>query len=81
MEVAALGDQAIGAGLRYPFEGRDIVRRQHDAIGHMRVAIGVVTTTALVAVIQLAGDIGVQVEPGILVFQLDQTAFAAMVAQ
>src|SRR3546814_7717369 len=77
----ALGAQAIGAGLRQPFEVVDLRFGQRQAIGNMAAAMLVVAAARGRKIEQAARDIRRIDAARVLILQLEQAAFAAAVAQ
>lgn len=80
-EPAALGEAAIGAGVRQPAVILGALRRDLEAIGHARLAVLVILAAAGVSVEQPAGDVGVIDPRRVLVLQLHQTATPAAIAE
>ena len=80
-QVLALMHEAIGAAWRQPAERSDKVRRQLEAIGHARRAVGIIVAGTAVAIEKPAGDIGRQDPTIILILKLDEAATAAAIAQ
>lgn len=80
-EPAALGETAIGAGMRQPAVILGALRRDLEAIGHARLAVLVVLAAAARPVEQPAGDVGVVNPPRVFILELHQTTAAAAVAE
>ena len=81
VEIPALRDQPVGAGLRQPAYGAHIGRGEPDAVGHAGEPVGVVRTPAGGVVEQAAAHRGPVDFAGILVLKLGKAAFAAAVAE
>ena len=81
VEVAALGNQAVGAGAWQPVDGAHVLWRQPDAIGHARQPVGIVRAATGRAVEQATADARPVDLAGILVLELRQAALAAAVAK
>src|SRR5438552_9264949 len=56
IEIVALGDEPVGAGLGQPGDGPHVLRRQPDAVRHARQAVGIVRAAAFIGVEQPAAD-------------------------
>lgn len=80
-QVLALMHEAIGAAWRQPAERSDKVRRQLEAIGHARRAVGIIAAGTAVPIEKPASDIGGQDPAIILVLKFDEAAAAAAIAQ
>jgi len=80
-EPAPFGEAAIGAGVRQPAIIGGALRRELEAIAHALHAVGIVGAAAGVAIEQPAGDVGVKDFSIVYVFELQQTATRAAVAQ
>lgn len=77
----AFRQQAIGAGRRQPFEGRQIFTSELDAVRLIFEATLVVTALAGFDIELTAGDVGEVDLIGIFIHQLMQAALAAAVTQ
>src|SRR5690348_1970741 len=81
VEVAALREEAIGAGRRQPTKLADVFRLQADAVVDLVRAALIVAAAAALAVEQTATDIGEVDSAALLLFKLDEAAASAAVAQ
>ncbi|MNT69012.1 hypothetical protein D3C72_2072880 [compost metagenome] len=81
VEVAALGDEAIGAGRRQPGDLVDALDGQLDAVRHGRLAVFIVLAATALPVEQATGDRREHHVAGVPVLELVETAQAAAVAQ
>ncbi len=81
VKLLPLGQQPIGAGAGHEGQVGDIRRGDLHAIRYQLLPVLVASAATAERIEQVAGDIRMQDRPGILVLQLDQTAFAASVAE
>ena len=81
IEIPAFCQEAVGAGRRKPGERPDRLRREADAVRHLRLPVLVVAAAAAGPVEQRAADIGVGDLARILVLELDEAAAGAAVAK
>src|SRR5262245_21173759 len=80
-EIAAFVHEAIGACTRHPGELSDIIGREFDAILHAFGPVGVISATASGSVKQPARDIGPEYVTAVFIFDADEAALAAAVAE
>ncbi len=80
-EILTIGHEAIGASWWQPGNGLDQFGREFHAVGNVRVTLGVVRAEAGASIEKPAGDVSEVDIRGVLIFQLDQAAAAAAVAQ
>ena len=80
-KVFTLVEEAIGAGLGEPPKTADIVGRKFHAIENMVLPVRVVRALARSKIEQLAGEPRDGDFASILIFELDQTALPAAVAE
>src|SRR5580692_7399843 len=81
VQVLSFGHQSIGAGDGKPAQLTHHVRRQPHAIGNTPVSARIVDASARLAVEQLAANVREVNLARVLVFELDEAAAAAAVAQ
>ena len=81
VEVVALGQETVGAGVGQPREAAHGLGRQAHAIGNLGLAVRVVAAAAGLVVKEGAAHIGVHHLGRILVLELDKAAAPAAVAQ
>lgn len=79
-QILALVQQAVGTGHRHEVQLADIARRQPHTVGNLARAVRVIAAPALAHVVEAAGDIR-EFAAAVLVLQLNETAFAAVIAQ
>ena len=79
-QILALIEHAVGTGHRHEVQFADIARRQPHTVGNLPRAVRVIAASAIAHVIEAAGDIR-EFAVTVLVLQLNETAFAAMIAQ
>src|SRR5581483_3259163 len=81
IEIAALGEELVGACRRQPDDTADIARGEPHAILHPALPMAVVAAAASLRVEQPAGHVGEERAPGPLFLELVEAAAAAAVAQ
>ena len=80
-KIAALGNQAIGAGRRQPAEFADLGWGQFDAVAHFAAPVRIISAAAGSLVEEFARDVGEMNFTGVLILQLDKATAAAAIAQ
>ena len=80
-QAPALGQAAVGAGGGHPFDGADIVGGELDAGGDAFCTIYVICTAAQILIEEMTDDVRRFDVAGVFVFQLDEAAAGAAVAQ
>ncbi len=81
VQVLALVDETIGAGIGRPVDRLDDLGRELHADGNVFLAVLVVAALAGGAVQQFTVQIGEEELPALLVLELDEAALGAAVAQ
>lgn len=81
VQVAAVGEEPVGAGRRQPGDAAHRARREPHAVAHLLLPVLVVAAAAALRVEQPAGDVGEEGRARALLLQLVEAAAPAAVAQ
>jgi hypothetical protein len=80
-QIAALGDETVGASRRQPRQLGHVAGREPDAVGHLGLAVVVIAAPAGAGIKQRAANVGVMDGAALLVLELDETAAGAAVTE